>query len=110
MQTRVQTRHTLRLCQEKDKAIVRKRQGYCKKKRQGYCKKKDKAIARKRQGYCKKATTNKPRSKVSLKEALQLKEPPHPEVKPLLNGIKRGKGRPKGSKNKSKDLIQAIKI
>ena len=46
MQTKVQTRHTLRLCQEKDKAIVRKRQGCCKKK--------DKAIVRKRQGHCKK--------------------------------------------------------
>lgn len=31
-------------------------------------------------------------------------------MKAPQNGIKRGKGRPKGSKNKSKDLVQAIKI
>lgn len=39
-----------------------------------------------------------------------MKEPAPIEIKMPLNGIKRGKGRPKGSKNKSKDLTQTIKI
>jgi len=41
---------------------------------------------------------------------LQLKEPTPLELRMPINSIKRGKGRPKGSKNKSKDLSQPIKI
>jgi len=42
---------------------------------------------------------------------MQLKEPPPIELKMALSGlIKRGKGRPKGSKNKMKDYTHSVKI
>ena len=46
-----------------------------------------------------------------MKEALQLKEAPPIELKMSVSGIsKRGKGRPKGSKNKSKEVMQPLKV
>ena len=40
-----------------------------------------------------------------------LREPPIVELKAAMNGLmKRGKGRPKGSKNKAKDYNHSLKV
>ena len=41
---------------------------------------------------------------------MQLKEMTPVDIKLSVNGSKRGKGRPKGSKNKIKDFTQQIKL
>lgn len=44
-----------------------------------------------------------------MKEALQLKDLPPLDLKLSINGSKRGKGRPKGSKNKIKEYSHQVK-